>query len=228
MKLRIAGLMIASTGLAAAITLALTPSPAKAGDEQYTLHMCAAVYSAVMGNFADPNYLAMVHQYYLYSPYTLEADASNEVTRASLALVKAVYEGKISEDDVFVVMKGCARVHNIPPPEISYNKWPNHAKPPVAQARSSAPVSVAPSKTELACESASNRYRSILQSIPGRLSAAGPRQYKECDRPGPMCNVARNNSKWYYEMGKICSELKPVQNEIRQQCGETIADLDDC
>lgn len=228
MKLRIAGLLTASTGFAAGFALALNPSPANAADEDFTLHTCAAVYSAVKGNFADPNYLAMVHQYYLYSPYTSEEAARKEISRAGNAADDGVHAGKITEDGLFAVMYECARVHKIPPPEISYNRWPRHANPPVAQARSSAPTSVAPTKAELACESASSRYQSILQSIPGRLDAAGPRQYKECDRPGPMCNVARNNSKWYYEMGKICSELKPVQNEIRLQCGETLADLDGC
>lgn len=221
-NLRIVGLITFAIGLLATLTLAFSASKAKAGDEEFNAHLCASVYAAVTNDPTDQNYQAMQFRYYAYSDYSSQEAALKEITRAATAVRTALRDGRLEPAAVLSVVKECARVQKIPAPEISYNLRPGSSSP------SSSPAATGPSQAGAACESASERYRSTLRAMPGRLAAKGPRSYKECDRPGPMCNVVRNNSAWYYEMGKICTELKPIQEDIRRYCGETVADLDDC
>ena len=223
-NLRMVGSATAIIGILAILTLAFSATKVKAGDEIYDEHLCASIYSAVTGNSDDQNYRAMQFRYYAISSYTTQEAAEKEITRAALALRKAVADGRLAEASVFSALKECVRVQKIPAPETSYNLRPKNASPPASR-----PIPVATGSSEAAaCEGASERYRSTLRSMPGRLAAKGPRQYKECDRPGPMCDVVRNNSDWYYEMGKICTELKPIQEDIRRYCGETVQNLDAC
>lgn len=223
-NLRIVGLMTFVIGLLATLTLAVSATKAKAGDEQFDAHMCATIYYAVAGNPNDQNYRAMQFRYYAFSEFSSQEAAEKEIARAALALRKAVDDGRIEPATVFYILKNCARVQKLPEPEISYSLWPQYASPPASR-----PIPAATGSNQAAaCESASERYRSTLRSMPGRLEAKGPRKYKSCDRPGPMCNMVRDNADWYYEMGRICSELKPIQEDIRRYCGETVQDLDDC
>lgn len=224
-QLRIVGLVTFALGLLA--TLALSASKAQAGDEQFDAHLCAAVYSAVASDPTDQNYQAMQFRYYAYSDYSSQEAALKEITRAAAAVRTEVREGRVEPAALLNVVKECARVQKIPAPDISYNLRPGSSAPS-SSAPSSSAAATGPSQAGAACESASERYQSTLRAMPDRLAAKGPRAYKDCDRPGPMCNVVRNNSAWYYEMGKICTELKPIQEDIRRYCGETVADLDDC
>ncbi len=214
-------------GLLGTLTLAFSATNLKAGDESYDEHLCAAIYSAVTGDSADQNYKAMLFRYYAISEYSSQEAAETEISRAALALRKAVHDGKLEAATVFGALKTCVRVQKIPAPSISYNVWPEYASQPTRPSNPAVP-STNNSGNAAACESASANYRSTLRSMPGRLEAKGPRNYKSCDRPGPLCNMVQKNSAWYYEMGKICQELKPIQENIRRYCGETIQDLDDC
>ncbi|MFM6932052.1 MAG: hypothetical protein ACKOUT_07395 [Novosphingobium sp.] len=228
-NLRMAALLTLAGGLLSMVPMTFGVSKAAEGEKPVLSSLqCAAVYFVATKSYSDPNYLAMVKRYYMDSDHIYSAKAKEQSEAMGLKFYRAWQDGTLDADTPLASAKYCSKTYQIDLPVLD-EAVVNHKPPPRVAASSSQLTSQGgASSAEAACSNASERYRTILHAMPGRLSAVGPRQTKECDRPGPLCDMPRPNSKWYYEMGQICSSLKPVEEDIRRYCGENIAKLDDC
>lgn len=186
-------------------------SKAMAGDtDQEMAPTCASVYSAIMADYADKNYLAMVHNYYLLSDLS-EERASEEASKGALRLYSAMNAGTLTEDDVMSGARSCAARFNIPLPiALSRVHFPSYVTEAEAYAVNNDPEPVAEvSAADQACGAAREDYIAAVQSAPGVVDAAGSAQLEN----------GLPNSQYYYTLGRMCDSMKVVENAVGKSCG---------
>lgn len=171
---------------------------------------CASVYSAISGSAADKNYLAMVHEYYIFSSLS-EERAAEESANGARRIYKAISEGRLNEGDIMGTAKTCSAQFGIPLPiSLNENLVPSYVTKTqsVAVNRHPEPAPVE-SEADSACARANADYVSALHTIPAQMDRAG----------SPGLENGQRNSKYYYTLGKICDSMKVAENAVGKSCG---------